>query len=74
MKLNISKKDIELMKLQGIECDSERDYTEDEALDLLEAVRDSEAYYAQGADKESKRLYKAFCDLGDLIHRMIPEE
>ena len=42
-------------------------------LAMLDAVRDSEVYYSQGEDAETRRLYSQYAALGDKLFALIPE-
>ena len=57
----------------GVIIDSQREYSEDEALQILDRVRDLEVQYAQTETYEGQFLYRAYCDIGDKIFYMIPE-
>lgn len=72
MKINFTPNETELLRGSGIDYDAGRDYSEDEALELLETVRDAEVSYAQETDAEGTRLYNDYCRLGDKIAAMIP--
>lgn len=62
-----------LLKAREIAFTPGRDYTEEEALAMLDAVRDSEVYYSQGEDAETQRLYSQYAALGDKLFALIPE-
>lgn len=74
MKIDLTEKEIQLLKGKNISLDTSRDYTEDEALALLERVRDLEAEYAQDFGNEREKLYFMYGDLGDKIQKQIPAE
>lgn len=74
MKFELTKKEIDLLVDKNIPFDSLRDYTDDEALDLLEQVRDIEVNYAQKYDTEGERFYFLYGNLADKIQGQIPED
>lgn len=74
MKFKLSEKEIGLLKDKSIPFDSARDYTDDEALDFLEQVRDIEVEYAQDYDTDGEKLYFQYGDLADKIQSQIPED
>lgn len=51
-----------------------QDYTDDEALDFLEQVRNIEVAYSQSYDAEGESLYFLYGDLADKIQAQIPED
>lgn len=74
MKFELTPKEIQLLKDKGIFYDETREYSDDEALNLLEQVRDIEISYAQFTDGEEKSLYFCYGDLADKIQSQIPED
>ena len=50
----------------------DRDYTDDEALLLLEQIRDIEIAHSQFTNEEGKRRYFEYGNLADKIHSAIP--
>ena len=62
-----------LLDAAGIEISADREYTDDEALLLLERIRNIEIAHAQFTDKEGERLYWAYGDIADKIHMAIPD-
>lgn len=64
-----------LLKNKNINFEDERDFSEEEAEELLDKVRDVEIYYSQrvGTDGTSIRLYKEYGNLADKIQDAIDE-
>lgn len=73
MKIDLTPQEVELLKNEGIPFLHNGDYTEDEALELLERVRETEVAYSQGTDEKTERRYRQYSELGDKIFKMIPE-
>ena len=71
MKFNLSHDDIQLLSNKGIEASG--DYTDEEALDILDQVRDVEISYAQFSNITEKTLYFRYGDLADKMQSQIPE-
>lgn len=71
MKISLSQSEIDLLSRKGVTVDSTYEYTDDEALDLLDNVRDIEVSYAQGTDTVSTDLYKKYGDIADKLSAMI---
>ena len=74
MKFDLTAKEIKLLQDKGIPFDGSREYTEDEALDLLELVREIEVSYAQFTGGTENALYFQYGSLADKIYSQIPEE
>lgn len=73
MKIELTPQEQALLEAREIAFAPGRDYTEEEALAMLDAVRDSEVYYSQGEDAETQRLYSWYAALGDKLFTLIPE-
>ena len=73
MKIELTAPDVALLEARNIAFAPGQDYAEDDALALLDAVRDSEVYYSQGEDAETQRLYSQYAALGDKLFALIPE-
>lgn len=73
MKFDLSSSEVELLEKKGISLDVNLEYTEDEAIDLLEAVRDIEISYSQFSTSSEKSLYAQYAHLADKIFAQIPE-
>ena len=71
MKFNFTSNEEKLLCQRHIYYNSDKDYSDDEALELLEQVRDAEVYYSQETDAEGIRLYESYCQLGDKISACI---
>ena len=72
MRFILTTQEIKLLKDKGISID--REYTEDESLDLLAQIRDIEISYAQFTSGEEEALYFQYGDLADKIQSQIPED
>ena len=73
MKIALLKQDAILLADAGIAYDESKEYSEDEALDLLDAVREVEVSYSQ-FDRGSKAdLYFRYGLIADRIYAQIPE-
>ena len=59
----------------GITILPNKEYSEDEALDLLDQVYDIEVLYAQDADTNAaaRRLANEYASIADTIRNQIPE-
>lgn len=59
----------------GITILPNKEYSEDEALDLLDQVYDIEVLYAQDADTNTaaRRLANEYASIADTIRNQIPE-
>lgn len=74
MRLNLSAAERDLLLEEQIETDSEKEYSVDEALDLLQAVYDVEAMYSDLPEEDQRaEKAKAFAHLADKLSAMIPE-
>ena len=73
MKILLLRQDIELLKKAGIFHDENKEYSDDEALDLLETVRDLEISYSQFERGHEFDLYVQYGLIADRIHAQIPE-
>lgn len=73
MKFQLTGHEQQLLKDRNIPFDPRQDYTIDEALELLNQVRDAEVMYAQDYGNTQETLYFLYGDLADKIHAQIPE-
>lgn len=73
MKFQLTGHEQQLLKDRNIPFDPRQDYTIDEALELLDQVRDAEVMYAQDYGNAQETLYFLYGDLSDKIHAQIPE-
>jgi len=64
----------ELLAKKGIPFDESRDYSDDEALNLLDQVRDIEISYSQFTGGLEESLFFQYGDLADKIQSQIPED
>lgn len=74
MKFDLTQKEIKLLEDKGIQFDKTREYTDDEALELLERVRDIEISYSQFTGGIEKKRYFQYGDLADKMQSQIPED
>lgn len=73
MKINLTEQETELLKEAGIQFDAIHDYTDDEAITLLEQVRDVEVSFAQFTGGDQEKKYYKYGNLADKIYAIIPE-
>ena len=73
MRFQLTEQEKALLIAAEIEYSADREYTDDEALLILEQVRDIEVAHSQFTDEEGKRLYLEYGDIADKIHRSIPD-
>ena len=74
MRFDLTKEEVRLLQAKGIPFAETHEYTDDEALDLLEQVRDVEVSYAQFAGGVGESLFFRYGDLADKIQAQIPED
>lgn len=74
MKFHLTNQEIELLRNKGISFVASREYSEDEALDLLDQVREIEVSYAQFTGGVETTLFFQYGSLADKIHSQIPED
>lgn len=74
MKFKLNAQEIQLLSDKGIPFNADHEYTEDEALDLLDQLREIEVSYAQFTGGTEQNLFFLYGNLADKIHSMIPEE
>lgn len=73
MKLNLTAQEIQTLAGAGIPFREDGDYTEDEALNLLERVREAEVSVSQFTSGEQKQLFDRYARIGDKLFAQIPE-
>lgn len=73
MKISLLPQDVALLVKAGISYDENKEYSEDEALDLLDAVRDIEISYSQFVHGPESDLYVQYGVIADRIYTQIPE-
>lgn len=71
MVFDLNKDEIDLLKIQNIEFDPIKNYSEDEATTLLENIRSGEVEYAQGTKSSDEVMYLRFCYLGDKVFNLV---
>lgn len=76
MKILLSQQEIEQLKKVKIDVSLDTEYSEDEALDILEKVHDIEAVYSNFPenDKRAYELSNIYAAIADKIYKMIPED
>lgn len=76
MRVQLNSTQWQMISSAGISAIPEKEYSEDEAFDLLEQVHDAEVRYAQDADENvtAKEMANAFAVIADAIQNQIPEE
>lgn len=72
MTIDLTAQEVTLLVNKNIPFDGLYDYTDEEALELLDQVRDVEVSYSQGTDAQSVRLYEQYGDLADKLFALIP--
>lgn len=75
MRIQLNNEQQQMLQKVGITIVPDKDYSDNEAFDLLERVYDTEVRYAQTADTDSaaRRLAKEYAVIADSIQRQIPE-
>lgn len=73
MKFDLTNQELELLKSKNIQLDLDCDYSDDEALDLLDHVRDVEISYSQSTTNSGRQLYQKYGSLADKMQAQIPE-
>lgn len=73
MKFSLTLQEAMLLQKKGVPFDESKEYTEDEALDLLDQVREIEVSYAQFSGGAEENLYLQYGRLADKIYAQIPE-
>ena len=73
MKFSLTATEIALLNAEHISFSPFKDYSEDEALDLLEQVREAEVAYSQCEDQKGIDLYDSYCHIGDKRYNVIPQ-
>lgn len=74
MKLNLTAPEIQMLKNAGISVRADGEYSEEEALELLEEVREAEVSMAQFTAGEQKKLFDMYAAVGDKLFSQIPEK
>lgn len=62
-----------LRKQKDVPFSASKEYSENEALDLLDTIREAEVSYAECEDTEGERLYTAYQSIADKVYRQIPK-
>lgn len=73
MKLNLTVAEAKILEEAGITFREDGAYSEDEALDLLDQVRDAEISVAQFPSGKERILFERYAAIGDKISEQIPE-
>lgn len=74
MKLNLTASEIQALSYAGISFRESSEYSEDEALELLEQVREAEVSVAQFTSGDRKKQFDTYAAIGDKLFAQIPEE
>ena len=74
MKLNLTVSEINALSSAGISFREDGEYSEDEALELLEQVREAVVSLAQFTSGDQKKLFDTYAALGDNQYAQSPEE
>ena len=74
MKLNFTVSEINALSSAGIFFREDGEYSEDEALELLEQVREAEVSVAQFTSGDRKKQFDTYAAIGDKLFAQIPEE
>lgn len=76
MKIQLNSEQQQKLAGYGITVLPEKEYSEDEALELLDQVYDIEVLYAQDADinAAARRLANEYAAIADTIRNQIPED
>ncbi len=74
MKLNLTASEIQALSYAGISFRENGEYSEDEALELLEQVREAEVSVAQFTSGDQKKQFDTYAAIGDKLFAQIPEE
>lgn len=69
MKIQLTNREIEKLAEENITVDPQKDYTEEEAFDLLDSIRDVEISYAMRAEKSRQADEKAV-KIGDIADKV----
>ena len=72
MRFRLSETEIQILRDREMFVDPSHDYTEDEAFELLDRVRDLEVCNAQDYGEDEK-LFFLYGDLADKMQSQIPE-
>lgn len=73
MKFSLTNQEIDALCSKDIQVEADREYSDDEALDLVELVRDVEISYSQFSTDLGKQMYQTFGSLADKMQAQIPE-
>ena len=74
MKLNLTASEINALSSAGISFREDGEYSVDEALELLEQVREAEVSMAQFTSGDQKKQFDTYAAIGDKLFAQIPEE
>lgn len=73
MRIKLSEAEFQLLNEHDIKVFPSEEYSEDEALEILDEVYDLEASFAQ-SDSDPDNLAMQFAHIGDKIYDQIPED
>lgn len=74
MKLYLTNFEISALLTEDIHFDRKREYTEDEALQLLDEVRNAEVKYSQCYTADKEKRFSLYGKIGDKIFSQIPAD
>ena len=76
MRIQLNSKQQQMLEQVGIAIIPTKDYSDDEAFELLDKVYDVEIQYAQDADTShaARQLANEYAAIADEIQSQIPEE
>lgn len=70
MKIKLDNIDMSLLNSAGIKFEPKKEYSDDEAFDLLDRVYDREVFFAQDGNSQKAAAY---ANLADKIQEQIPD-
>ena len=75
MKIMISSAEKMFLEMEGIAFSEEKDYTDEEALSLLDDIYDAEIKYSNFPEEnaEAQKTAESFAHLADRIQQAIPD-
>jgi len=71
MKIYLDGKDAEMLIKHGITYSEDKEYSEGEAFDLLDNVRDAEVFFAQSNSAQALKNAAAYARIADKIQSQI---
>lgn len=76
MRIQLNSEQQQLLEKHGVAINPEKEYSEEEAFELLDQVYDIEVQYAQDADTNAtaEKLANEYAAIADAIQNQIPED